>query len=219
MYKDYCREYYFTQIYHKNYWGGIQSLSGKGSDKVQTGFLKIQLIDLVKQLNIKILIDAPCGDFNWMKDIITELNLDYYYGIDIVKELVDKLNKNYDNPKIEFQYKDIVISPLPKGDLLLCRDCLCHLTYESIFLFLENFIKLEIPYLLTTTFDKIRENKNLLRDGNGWFAICLLNEPFNFPEPIKLINEKCTEDSNRWTDKSLGLWNKEQIIEILKRRK
>lgn len=219
MGNDYYREYRFTQIYHKNYWGGEQSLSGKGSDKAQTEFLKSQLIDLVKQLDVKILIDAPCGDFNWMKDIIYGLNLDFYYGIEIVKELVDKLNKIYGNPKIEFQYKDIVISSLPKGDLLLCRDCLCHLTYESIFLFLENFIKSEIPYLLTTTFDKNRINKDLGRDGNSWFPICLLNKPFNFPESIKLINENCSEDSNKWTDKSLGLWTKEQIIEVLNKRR
>jgi hypothetical protein len=35
--------------------------------------------------------------------------------------------------------------------------------------------------------------------------------PFNFPRPIKLINEGCTEGNNLFTDKALGLWRLQDI--------
>jgi hypothetical protein len=30
--------------------------------------------------------------------------------------------------------------------------------------------------------------------------------PFNFPKPLKLIDEKCTEYNGKFADKHLGLW-------------
>jgi hypothetical protein len=32
-------------------------------------------------------------------------------------------------------------------------------------------------------------------------------EPFNFPKPILVINENCTEGVMNYTDKSLALWD------------
>jgi hypothetical protein len=31
--------------------------------------------------------------------------------------------------------------------------------------------------------------------------------PFNFPQPIEVITEGCTENDGRYADKSLMLWN------------
>jgi len=207
------REEQFTNIYKKNDWGGIESVSGRGSDIIQTTTLSEKLIELINPLNIDTIVDI-CGDFNWMKHTVNKLNIKQYIGIDIVKELIDNLNFKYSDNKIKFVNCDIVTDPLPKGDLLLCRDCLVHLTYNSIFSFLNNFIKSDIKYLLTTTFID-RGNSNLKTDGDGWFPLCLFRTPFNFSNPILLINEQCTEGNNNWTDKSLGLWSREQIKEII----
>lgn len=204
----------FTQIYKTNYWGGAESVSGKGSDAIQTRTLSQGLIKAINSLDIKILIDV-CGDFNYMKDIINKLKIEHYIGIDIVKELIDNLDMKYSTSEIIFINKDIVTDPLPHGDLLLCRDCLVHLTYESIFAFLNNFILSDIQYLLTTTFDFHRLNFCLRSDGEGWFPICLQNAPFSFPDPILLINEQCTEDNLKWADKSLALYSKQQIKDAL----
>jgi hypothetical protein len=35
--------------------------------------------------------------------------------------------------------------------------------------------------------------------------------PFNFPPPIELINEGCTEGDNLFADKSIGLWRLQDI--------
>lgn len=204
------RQEQFTQIYKQNKWQGTESVSGKGSDIVQTKILNQELIRMINTLEVKTFIDV-CGDFNWMRYAVDKLNIEHYIGIDIVAEMIDKLNHQYATSKINFINTDIITDQLPSGDLLLCRDCLVHLTFESIYSFLHNFIKSDINYLLTTTFDTTRINFNLRGDGQGWFPICLMNSPFHFPEPKLTINEQCTEEGNKWTDKSLGLWTKQQI--------
>ena len=41
--------------------------------------------------------------------------------------------------------------PLPTADLMLCRDCLFHLSYEDIKRTLEVFLSSSVNYLLTTS--------------------------------------------------------------------
>lgn len=40
------------------------------------------------------MIDAPCGDFNWMKEI--SKNTELYIRIDIVDEIIKRNKKNID---------------------------------------------------------------------------------------------------------------------------
>ena len=44
---------------------------------------------------------------------------------------------------------DISSDRLPEGDLLICRDCLFHLSYKDTFAFLSNFVSSASLYLLT----------------------------------------------------------------------
>ena len=44
-----------------------------------------------------------------------------------------------------------------------------------------------------------------------WRTINLERPPFNFPKPMKLINEECTLDGGMHTDKCLGLWKLDSI--------
>ena len=38
-------------------------------------------------------------------------------------------------------------------------------------------------------------------------------EPFNFPDPIMIIDENCTEDEGKHIDKTMALWNINDLIE------
>ena len=58
--------------------------------------------------------------------------------------------------------------------------------------------------LLATTFTGCDKNEDIVT--GDWRIISLEIEPFNFPKPIRLINEKCTEGGGTYSDKSLGLW-------------
>jgi len=205
----------FSEVYKNNLWKGKESVSGTGSDKENTLILRTKLIELLNSLNIKILIDGACGDMNWMQYILAYIpTLKKFIGMDIVPEIIKSNTEKheYEN-KVIFQCKDIINSYLPKGDLLLCRDCLVHLSFENILQFLNNFKKSKITYLLTTTFiNEGRINTDVIVNKGTWRPLNLQKPPFNLPTPDFILNEECTEGNNLFTDKSLGLWKRENLI-------
>jgi hypothetical protein len=82
------RQEKFTEVYQKNIWHGTESVSGTGSDSRQTALLRRVLPETVAELGARSIIDAPCGDLHWMKDVPWEsLGVDYT-GVDIVPALV-----------------------------------------------------------------------------------------------------------------------------------
>lgn len=197
----------FSQIYFKNIFGGKESRSGSGSDMVQTAEIRRELPKLIQEYGIRTFMDAPCGDWHWMKE--TALNVEQYIGVDIVEHLIEKNRKEFGNVGTSFLCLDLAKDELPQVDIIFCRDCLVHLTYEEIRKVIANFKRSNSTYLLTTTFTD-RTNVELVLE-NIWRPLNLEMPPFNFPKPLKLINEKCTEDNNQYTDKSLGMWRLDEI--------
>ncbi len=59
----------FSNIYSKNLFHGIESQSGEGSGLTQTKIIRMEIPSILKELHIKTLLDAPCGDFFWMQQI------------------------------------------------------------------------------------------------------------------------------------------------------
>lgn len=192
----------FNYIYKKNHWAGKESISGKGSDLTQTKTIIKQIPILLEKLNVDIFVDVPCGDFNWAQHM--NLRNCKYIGGDIVDDLITKNNQLYAKDKVTFKVINLVDDTLPKADLLMSRDCLVHLSYENIFKAINNIKSSNCTYLLATTFTERTINFDTI---NGhWRTLNLQIEPFNFPKPLALINENCTEKNGRYKDKSLGLW-------------
>jgi len=149
------------------------------------------------------------GDFNWMNRVKLEGTI--YIGGDIVNELIEKNKVTYEaKTNIRFEVIDIIKGELPKADLLICRDCLVHLSYKEIFQALSNIKKSKSTYLLATTFTNHPINYNIT--SGDWRTLNLEKAPFNFPGPIHIINENCTEGNGEYKDKSLFLWKIENII-------
>ncbi|MGO9950863.1 MAG: class I SAM-dependent methyltransferase [Dissulfurispiraceae bacterium] len=199
----------FTDIYINNTFGGKESRSGEGSSFEQTAVIRQELVKLIEDLGVSIFLDAPCGDLYWIKE--TPLNVEKYIGIDIVEGLVEEnKNKFRDDRFREFYCLNLVENILPRADLIFCRDCLVHLHYKDIKKVIFNLKKSQSTYLLTTTFTDRKKNIDLT-GKNIWRPLNLQIAPFNFPPPLKLINERCTEANNQFTDKCLGLWRLEDI--------
>jgi hypothetical protein len=199
----------FTEIYTEKKWGGgdASSFSGPGSSLDQTNVVREALPMIIEELNCKSLIDVPCGDFFWMKTVTLD-NVEYIGG-DIVADLIEKNQKLYSGGKRRFILVDLLQGPLPKSDLVLCRDCLGHFSYMHIFLALTNIKRSGAEYFLTTTFNNRGRNENIVT--GAWRPINLQIPPFNFPSPMKLIDEKCPKTDHQ--DKSLGLWKISDIPE------
>lgn len=152
-----------------------------------------QLPSLLQELQVGTLLDAACGDFNWMR--YTDLANVNYIGVDVVPELVRKNQQLFGE---RFLLADITKDQLPRADAILCRDCLIHLSYSSIKSVMSNFKTTGAKYLLCTTHTKVSNNIDC-PDGS-WRSLNLELEPFNFPAPIKLI----VEDAE--LGKCLGVW-------------
>lgn len=192
-------EQVFTNIYNNPPWGGgKETVSGGGSTLSATTNIRLIIPKLFKEFGIKKVLDAPCGDFNWMSSIDLS-DLEHYIGVDIVHDLIEKNKDKYETNNISFFQKNLAEDNLPDVDLIFCRDLFIHLKYEDIFKTLKNFKKNSAKYLLVSTY-AIPENKDRKEAGAQYRPINLLLPPFNFPEPLRLI-----EDSKR-SKKYLGLW-------------
>lgn len=201
-YRFMSTESLFTRFYHQNHWGNEDSRSGPGSDITQTQALIDALPGVFSEWKITSMLDIPCGDFFWMQQV--NLSGIKYLGGDIVGEMIDKNKKSYESDTCRFQKMDLVTDPLPAMDLVFCRDCLVHLSYANIRQALINIKKSGSTYLLATTFDGDRKNKDIIT--GEWRPIDLTAAPFGFPEPLLLIDEACTEGDGIYRDKKMGLW-------------
>lgn len=198
----------FSEIYVKNIFGGKESRSGEGSNLEQTTEIRREIPILVKKYGIKTFLDAPCGDWFWMKE--TRLGVEKYTGVDIVNSLIEKNQQQFGSDSINFISLNLVADQLPQSDLIFCRDCLVHLTFSDIQKMVANFKKSKSTYLLTTTFINRKINVDLVGD-DIWRPLNLELPPFNFPKPLAYINEKCTEYHGEFADKNLGLWSLEDL--------
>ena len=86
----------FYQKYTQNSWKSKESVSGTGSELEITKVIREGLKTLLSKYNIKSMLDAPCGDFNWMKVLLPKIKVKYT-GAEIVQDLIDSHNKNYKN--------------------------------------------------------------------------------------------------------------------------
>lgn len=186
----------FSEIYHKNLWKDPESVSGRGSTLARAATIMARLPPLLEELRAETLLDAPCGDFNWMRH--TDLGRVRYIGGDVVPDLIERNRRLYGGGGRTFLVLDVTKSRLPRADVILCRDCLIHLSFARIRSAVANFKRSGATYLACTTHTSVRENTDC-PDG-GWRSVNLELPPFNFPRPLKLI----VEDEE--LGKCLGVW-------------
>jgi 2-polyprenyl-3-methyl-5-hydroxy-6-metoxy-1,4-benzoquinol methylase len=139
----------FTQIYRNNLWGSEESVSGTGSTLELSASLSVELPGILTELKAKALLDAGCGDFNWLRSV--GLGGVKYIGIDVVEELIERNTKLYGSAERSFMVADITRDRLPSADVVLCRHCLIHLPNRQIKLALRNLAATGAAYLLATS--------------------------------------------------------------------
>jgi hypothetical protein len=195
----------FQRIFEENRWGNNESVSGEGSNLERTAVIRSQLPALLRRHGVHSILDAPCGDFFWMQAVA--LDDVKYIGVDIVQAIVAGNIELYANAYREFLVCDLVQDVLPAADLILCRDCLVHLSYEETRRAVDNFRRAGATWLLTTTFTGARDNHDIAT--GDWRPINLERPPYGFPPPVEVLNEGSDErdpELGDFPDKSLGLW-------------
>ena len=71
----------FERIYSTNLWSDPDSRSGVGSTIDSTAVVRAELPLALRQLDARVLLDVPCGDFAWMEQV--DLTGIEYIGGDI----------------------------------------------------------------------------------------------------------------------------------------
>lgn len=198
----------FERIEKTNLWGAASSVSGLGSEDPATAAIRDALPALLQRLGARSLLDAPCGDAGWIGRI--QLDLDYT-GIDIVPSLIEASSRRVARGELagRFLVADITRDALPRADLILCRDCLVHLSFQNIARVIARFRESGAQFLLVTTFPEWEDNCDC-EDGD-WRALNMTKAPFDWQMPRALIDERCEEGDGGWRDKSLGLWRLEDV--------
>jgi hypothetical protein len=182
-----------------------ETACGKGSTLEGTRNIRAQLPALFAELGIKRLLDAPCGDFNWMAR--TDLSMVDYIGADYDAAHVAATRTRASSPR-EFAPRskaclrlDIVNNRLPEADLMLCRDFLQHLPNGDVHKVLANFQAGGIRWLLATSYGNA-DNDDLHWAG-GFRRLNLRAPPFGLPAPISKIDDGAERVLALWDQASL----------------
>jgi hypothetical protein len=206
----------FSTIYDTYGFGGEESRSGPGSTLDETEKIREKIKNLIKYKDIKSVVDIPCGDFNWMKEIVDSFEL--YHGGDIVPKCIEENTKKYGSDKISFSVIDLMGSQIPQCDLLIVRDVIGHYPIEDGKKIVENILNSNCKYLLSTSWYNVIDNQyhkkhiNKGADYGRFYPVNLMSSPFNFPEPEIIIEEDVqVEDFNKGNRKVLGFWNLEDL--------
>ena len=130
-------------------------------------------------------------------------------SVSTLSDLIRENQRRYGGARRKFLKLDVLRDPLPQADLILCRDCLVHFSLQDVMRTLKNFQRSKSTYLLTTTFTGARPNKDIA--VGEWRPLNLQLPPFNFPLPLRMINERCDEADGAYADKCLGLWRLQDL--------
>lgn len=160
--------------------GRPETLCGAGSTLAATESIRASLVPLLRDLAVEVLLDAPCGDFNWMAAV--DLDGIEYIGCDSSSANLVAARKRSANT---FRQVDIVAGLLPMADAMLCRDFHQHMPNSMVFAALRNFRAAGIDWLLATNHDNA-ENEDIEQPGM-FRRINLQKPPFNLPAPMTSI--------------------------------
>jgi hypothetical protein len=204
----------FTSIYKSNYWGSSKSKSGPGSDMYNTKNVRKELPKLFKKYKIKKILDAPCGDFFWMRQVLNKKKI-HYVGFDIVPELIKENLKRFSNKRTSFIKLNLINQSLPNGDIIICRALLYHLSYKNIKKVLKNIINSNTKYVLLTNSCVSKDFKNNDITDGGYRQLDLFKYPFNLPKNYIYKFVDTYQYKTLKADQELILWKRKDLLEYV----
>ena len=152
----------FEEIYRDKIWGKSPNsadvfFSGGGSHgaDVVSSYVKSVKKFLSSLKNKPVIVDIGCGDFNIGKNFLTMAKK--YVGCDVVPSLIDFNKKTHRHKNLSFIHLDAVRDELPKGEVVIIRQVLQHLSNAQVQSVLKKII-LNYDYLILTEHLPKKEN-------------------------------------------------------------
>lgn len=185
---DLKRKKSFTRIYDKNLWGGGKGeiYSGEGSHREDLINPYLEFVDeFIAKNNINSIVEIGVGDFNVAKHYA--YSVEEFYGIDIVRRVVDANNQLHSKEGVSFLLGDVVTGEnLVNADLCICRQVLQHLTNAEIIMALNNMKKYRHVIITEHVYKKSKAtaynidiHKSRVTRRNYFSGVYLEEEPFN----------------------------------------
>src|SRR5258706_10371576 len=132
----------FADIYRHAIWGRNDQgagNSGPGSTIHSTPIYRTFLQQFLKDCDIRSVVDAGCGDWEFSQAIDWS-GIDYK-GFDIVESVIAQDKQKFAKPNIQFFAGNVVELDLPPADLLICKHVLQHLPTRDVQRFLAQLPK------------------------------------------------------------------------------
>ncbi len=191
----------FGAFYREGWWGSGESRSGRGSELATTTVFRAAFEAwLAKHTDVVSILDAPCGDFNWM-DVMRWPHPVRYLGGEVVAELVDNLTLRHAGPDRAFRLLDIIADQAPQADLWLCRDAMIHFPFALGARVVANAVASGTRYFLSTTFPNAANDIDC--PLGGYHKVNLALPPFGLGPPQTLLPDPA---ENNQTDRFIGVW-------------
>jgi 2-polyprenyl-3-methyl-5-hydroxy-6-metoxy-1,4-benzoquinol methylase len=96
---------FFEQVYRRNFWGGKESRSGKGSEGAFADQKVALLGAIIEEFGVASQLDIGCGDFHWMRRVAPRL--DRYLGVDLVESMLDNNRREHGSDRVQFLRADL----------------------------------------------------------------------------------------------------------------
>ncbi len=194
-------------IYASGLWGRG---SGEGSQSGYSRRYVEVLSNILRQYSIKTVLDLGCGD--WSQGFSRHLDwagIDYT-GIDVVRSVVEKNQKDFGTEKIVFRAANILADELPIADLIILKDVLQHWSNASVSGFLPKLKAFKYALVTNDLVSTVPGSLNQdTRDG-GFRAIDIMAPPFRVAGTEIMIYSNCTyrpEEPLRWLKKMILVLN------------
>lgn len=192
--------------------GGLpETRCGAGSKIENTAQARAIVPQVIAELTIRSLLDAPCGDFNWMAR--TDLRGVDYLGCDFDPGHIDLAQRRAHDParfapaSKFFFVADLTRDVLPRADLILSRDFLQHLPGALARKALSNFVASGATWLLATSHENLANGD--IDYAGGFRPLNLTLPPINLPQPVMQWPEPAGCGRN------LGLWSLADVDRVL----
>lgn len=205
---------YFKYIYKCNYWEDPDSRSGPGSNMIYTATIRETLPLIFKDLGIRTVFDAPCGDFHWMSNVISGADVSYTGG-DLVEDLIKENNTKWAAlPNAKFVTFDVTRDAFPDVDLWICRDLHFHLSNADVARSLTQFCRSNAKYALLTSHTDTSDGSFANQDitSGGFRLLDITVHPFCLPKtPLYRFDDYIEPHPPR----EMLLYKREQIASTL----
>jgi hypothetical protein len=170
-----------------------ESLSGPGSSLDFTQNLRAWLPDVFVRYDIRTMLDAPCGDWNWMRHVDLRY-LHRYVGLDVNQHIIiGNRQRHQTYSTVVFQYANILTTGIhiDRSDLILCRDLLQHLPNDQVTELLSRFQASGSRYLMVTNFHAADNDTTQTHDEGGFYyrPIDLEKPPFSLTSRTEELSE------------------------------